>query len=75
MAAGVEKAYEAIRQGIIQGVDPLSFRLDKHGMEVNGVKVSEDVFAFFRDKYVSNPKNSFSYRHHGGSTSATVWVY
>ena len=62
-------------QGIIQGVDPLSFRLDKHGMEVNGVKASEEVFAFFRDKYVTDPRNNFSYRHRGGSTSATVWVY
>jgi hypothetical protein len=62
-------------QGIIQGVDPLSFRLDKHGMEVNGVKVSEEVFAFFKEKYVTNPRNNFSYWHQGGSTSSTVWVY
>ncbi len=62
-------------KGIIQGVEPLSFRLDKHGMTVNGVKVSEEVFAFFRDKYITNPRNRFSYSHEGGSTSSTVWVY
>jgi len=62
-------------KGIIQGVEPLSFRLDKHGMTVNGVKVSDEVFAFFKDKYVTNPRNRFSYSHQGGSTSSTVWVY
>jgi hypothetical protein len=62
-------------KGIIQGVEPLSFRLDKHGMTVNGVKVSEEVFTFFKDKYVTNPRNRFSYSHEGGTTSSTVWVY
>jgi beta-lactamase regulating signal transducer with metallopeptidase domain len=60
---------------LIKGVDPLAFRLDEHGLTVNGVKVSVDVFAFFRDKYITYPENSFYYRHRGGSTSATVNVY
>jgi beta-lactamase regulating signal transducer with metallopeptidase domain len=62
-------------KGLVKAVDPLAFQLDVSGLTVNGVQVSAEVFAFFRDKYVTSPENNFYYRHRGGSTSATVNVY
>jgi hypothetical protein len=59
-------------RGLIQSENPLSFTLNVHGLEVNGVRQSTEIFQAFKEKYITNSKNSFHYSLEGNSISSSV---
>ena len=59
-------------RGLIQSEDPLSFRLNVHGLWVNGVQQPAEVYQAFKEKYFTNSRNSFYYSLQGGSVVSSV---
>jgi bla regulator protein BlaR1 len=59
-------------RGLIQSENPLSFKLNVHGLEVNGVWQSAALYQAFKEKYINSFKNSFHYSLQGGSTFSSV---
>jgi hypothetical protein len=59
-------------RGLIQSEDPLSFRLNVHGLWVNGVQQPTEIYQAFKEKYFTNSRNSFYYSLQGGSVISSV---
>lgn len=61
-------------KGFVKKDGSLSFRLDGHGLKVNGVRQPAEVFQAFKDKYVGSAKVTYDYSHREGSTRSSVSV-
>jgi beta-lactamase regulating signal transducer with metallopeptidase domain len=59
-------------RGLIQSENPLSFKLNVHGLEVNGVQQPAALYQAFKEKFINSFKNSFHYSLQGGSMSSSV---
>jgi bla regulator protein blaR1 len=59
-------------RGLIQREDSLSFRLNVHGLEVNGVRQSAEIYQAFKEKYINNLRNSYHYSLEAGSVYSSV---
>jgi hypothetical protein len=61
-------------KGFVKKDGSLSFRLDGHGLKVNGVRQPAEVFQAFKDKFVGSAKVTYDYSHREGSTRSSVSV-
>jgi bla regulator protein blaR1 len=59
-------------RGLIQSENPLSFRLNVHGLWVNGVQQPAEVYQAFKEKYINNLRNSYHYSLEAGSVYSSV---
>jgi bla regulator protein BlaR1 len=62
------------KAGIITETNPLSFKLNINEFIVNGKAQPEDVLKKFREKYVANASNAYSYARNGGHTSTSIVI-
>ncbi len=59
-------------RGIIQTENPLTFILNVHGLEVNGVQQPAEIYQVFKEKYINNFTNSYHYSLQESSTYSSV---
>jgi hypothetical protein len=61
-------------KGIINDESKLNFLLDNEQMTVNGVKQPDDVFQFFKQKYIKHAGDHFRYECHGSSAITNIKI-
>lgn len=61
-------------KGIIENDPEVSFSLDNNAFVVNGKTQPDDVFAFFRKKYIKHSQDHFHYTRIGSSTTTDVHI-
>lgn len=59
-------------KGIITEENKLSFQLDNEQLTVNGAKQPDDVFRFFKQKYIKHTGDHFNYERNGSSVITTI---
>lgn len=63
---------DLFEKGLITEENKLSFLLDNEQLIVNGVKQPDNVFQFFKQKYIKHAGDHFSYERHGSSVITTI---
>ncbi len=63
---------DLFEKGIITEENKLSFLLDNEQLTVNGVKQPDNVFQFFKQKYIRHAGDHFSYERHGSSVITSI---
>jgi hypothetical protein len=59
-------------KGLITEENKLSFQLDNEQLTVNGAKQPDNVFQFFKQKYIKHTGDHFSYERHGSSVITAI---
>jgi bla regulator protein blaR1 len=59
-------------QNLLKDENDLSFRLNDKELVVDGKKQSDEIHQQFKEKYIQNSGDSFSYSKKGNSTSITI---
>jgi hypothetical protein len=62
------------KEGIVTITNPLSFSLNDKELIVNGKAQPTEVLKKFREKYVANPSNTYTYSKQGGTTSTSIVI-
>jgi beta-lactamase regulating signal transducer with metallopeptidase domain len=66
--------HDLLDKGIVGDKQDISFKLDNQAMIVNGTKQPQEVFQFFKEKYVKSPKDHFIYRRTANGSTSDIWV-
>jgi beta-lactamase regulating signal transducer with metallopeptidase domain len=66
--------HDLMDKGIVGEKQEISFKLDNQALIVNGARQPEEVFKYFKEKYVKSPKDHFIYHRRAKGATSDVWV-